>query len=61
MNTRRHTLPIGSACLALAFVDILALNAYRGQFEALIVAVPLFFALGVAGKAAVKLRFITSL
>jgi hypothetical protein len=61
MNTRRHTLSIGASCLALAFLDILALNFYRGQFEAIIVALPLFVALGLAGKAAIKLRFITSL
>ena len=59
MNTPRHSLSIGSACLALAFADIIALSFYSGQPEAGLIIFPLLGAVLVATVAACRMRFLT--
>jgi hypothetical protein len=59
MNTRRHSLSIGSACLALAFADTMALSFYSGQPEAGLIVFPLLGAILVAAVAAKRMRFLT--
>jgi len=57
MNTRRHTLPIGWACLAIAFADMLGIHAHQGQPEAAILLCPLIGAVLVAATAAKRARY----
>jgi Na+/glutamate symporter len=57
MNTRRHTLPIGWACLAIAVADIIGIHAHQGQPEAAMLLVPLVSAVLVAATAAKRARY----
>jgi len=57
MNTRRHTLTIGWACLAIAYADLLGIHAHQGQPEAAILLCPLISAVLVAATAAKRARY----
>jgi Na+/glutamate symporter len=57
-NKRRHTLPIGWACLAIAFGDILGIHAHQGQPEAAVLICPLIGAVLVAIAAAKRARYL---
>jgi len=57
MNTRRHTIPIGWACMGLAFADLLGIHAHQGQPEAAILLCPLIGAVLVAITAAKRARY----
>jgi hypothetical protein len=56
MNKRRHTLPIGWACLAIAFADVVGIHAHQGQLEAAVLICPLISAVLVAIAAAKNSR-----
>ena len=56
MNTRRYTLPIGWACLAIAFADVVTIGHHQGQPEAAILLCPLIGAVLVAISAAKRKR-----
>jgi len=58
MNTRRHTIQIGWACMGLAFADLLGINAYQGQPEAALLLCPLVGAVLVAITAAKRARYL---
>jgi len=58
MNTKRHTIPIGWACLAIAYADILGIHAHQGQPEAAILLCPLIGAVLVATTAAKRARYL---
>ncbi|NBV32407.1 MAG: hypothetical protein EBR81_01025, partial [Proteobacteria bacterium] len=58
MNTRRHTILIGWACMALAFADLLGIHAHQGQPEAAILLCPLIGAVLVAITAAKRARYL---
>jgi len=55
-NKRRHTIPIGWACLAIAFCDMLGIHAHQGQPEAAMLICPLISAVLVAIAAAKNSR-----
>jgi hypothetical protein len=57
MNTKRHTIPIGWACLAIAFADVIAIGHHQGQPEAAILLCPLIAAVLVAATAAKRARY----
>lgn len=58
MNTKRYTMPIGWACLAIAFADVVAIGNYQGQPEAAILLCPLIGAVLVAITAAKRARYL---
>jgi hypothetical protein len=58
MNTKRHTLPIGWACMGLAFADLLGIHAHQGKPEAAILLCPLISAVFVAATAAKRARYL---
>ena len=58
MNTKRHTLPIGWACLAIAVADMLGIHAHQGKPEAAMLLVPLISAVLVAITAAKRARYL---
>jgi hypothetical protein len=58
MNTRRHTAWYGWACLALIAADVVAISHYRGQWEALILLLPIVSAFALAIEASKRKRYI---
>jgi len=58
MNNRRYTLPIGSACLAIACADVVAIGHHQGQPEAAVLIFPLIGAVLVAIAAAKRARYL---
>jgi hypothetical protein len=58
MNTRRHTARYGWLSLALIAADVAAISHYRGQWEALILLVPIVSAFTLATVVAKRQRFI---
>jgi hypothetical protein len=57
MNSKRHTIPIGWACMGLAFADLLGIHAHQGQPEAALLLVPLVTAMVIAITAAKRARY----
>ena len=58
MNTKRYTMPIGWACLAIAFADVVAIGHHQGQPEAAVLLCPLIAAVLVAISAAKRARYL---
>ena len=58
MNTRRHTARYGWVSLALIAADVVAISQYRGQWEALMLAIPTAAAFWLAAEAGKRMRYI---